>query len=92
MTINTVNYDLILHVLQLAFDYAWFDVLANCATVNRQFHQAASSYLYRRVILSPAPQSQVDLRRRNQQLVSVSLSVADCDFPRLKLNGVEWTV
>ncbi|TCD62440.1 hypothetical protein EIP91_006902 [Steccherinum ochraceum] len=64
----TINYDLILHVLQLAFDFAWFDVLANCATVNRQFQQAASSFLYRRVILSPAPQSQVDLRRRNQQL------------------------
>ncbi|KAH8093137.1 hypothetical protein BXZ70DRAFT_441460 [Cristinia sonorae] len=65
-----LNYDVLLQIVQCIYHKGSYDSLFRCATVNRDFHRAATSALYQRVTLSPKADNgaQLDLRRRNQNL------------------------
>ncbi|KAF9526215.1 hypothetical protein CPB83DRAFT_940082 [Crepidotus variabilis] len=52
----TLNFDLIARILEFIQDD--FKLLANCSLVNSEFNLAASKLLYRRVVVSPKPESQ----------------------------------
>lgn len=67
-----MNYDVLVHVAECLAEEGGTDTLACISLVDRLFNQVAATVLYRSVTVSPIATEVLDLKSRNQELVSLS--------------------
>lgn len=82
-------FDVVLRVLEALTEDAPLGILYSCTLVDRQFNNAASKLLYKRVVLSPPFTRTINLKQRSQELVSIFLLRGNANVTRATL---DWPV
>ncbi|PFH50358.1 hypothetical protein AMATHDRAFT_145250 [Amanita thiersii Skay4041] len=74
---ETVDADVLISILNILYDEYDYDSLYNCSFVSSAFNELASSFLYRRVVLSPPFNPVLNLRDKGE-LIEPSLFASAC--------------